>query len=481
MNNPQITPYKFPKELEVLYDNFFKSKNRDVKRQGISKVRGYLTKGPIPHSIEMTALLIEVIINDEEKNGIQLFKYEDQYPVNFKNLEISSDLSIRLQYSMCIIKFVNGLLDPFQQSIYNISLHKLAIELKLPNYFVEARHVSTHERLPTLEMMRLISQRALNWLKIEYWENAIKQYNESNLMDININDWVINIRKERQLRIKRENDEIRIKNNNSNLINQEDIKNLDNILKNIKKLRREEIQTNKKKDNELLNEIKKFQEILSTKSDEFIIRMILFKNYLILHGNKNENLNEKQLIGLRMIWGNIIKELDNKFNFKLWIKLFELSVNKCNVKYDQLYVEKKILNNEDIKYLSNECEYEQCKGWVKWILENINLINKSNINKFIDILIDNKSEISKECMIIFKRKYYKLINECELNNKINKIENIMNKFWILNDNNEFISKELQDIEPEIDEYIETKRIKVSTFNLFDTFPSWRPVPFGCPP
>lgn len=475
MNNPQLTPYKFPKELEVLYNNFYHSKYHDLKRSAISKVRSYLTKGPIPHSIEMTALLTEAIIDDEEKTGIKLLNYEEKYPIISKLSEVS-DFSMRMQYSICIIKFVNGLLDPFQQSLYNISLHKLANELKLPNYFVESRHVSTHERLPSLEMMRLIALRALKWLQTEYWENIINQYKQSNLLNITINDWIECIRNERKMRIKKENDELKRKNNKSN-IDENDIKNLENILKTIKKLRKDELQKKKIITNILQDEIVKLQNLISTKPDEFIINILLFKNYLLLHGEKNENLNEKQLIGIRMIWGNVLKELDGKFILKLWKKLFDLSTKKFVVKYDPVYIEKKILNNQNIEYLQNECEYRQCIGWTTWILQNIDIVNNSNIGFLIN-QFQNSCEISKLCILILKEKFIDLIKECRLIDKFMKLENIMNKFWVID--NKYATKELEDIESDIEEYIQNKRVKPSIY-LFETFPSWRPVPFGCPP
>lgn len=476
MNNPQLTPYKFPRELEVLYNNFYHSKYHDLKRSAISRVRSYLTKGSIPHSMEMTALLTEAILDDEEKTGIKLLNYEESYPVISKQSEIS-DFSIRMQYSLCIIKFVNGLLDPFQQSLYNISLHKLANELKLPNYFVESRHVSTHERLPSLEMMRLIALRALNWLKKEYWENIINRYKQSNLLNITIDDWIECIQNERKIRIRRENNELKRKNNKIN-IEENDINHFENILKNIRKLRKDEIQKKKLKNNDILqNEIKNFQNLISTKSDEFLINILLFKNYLILHGEKNENLNEKQLIGIRMIWGNILKELDKKFILKLWQKLFDLSTKKYIIKYDSIYIEKKILNNQNIEYLQNECEYTQCIGWTVWILENIDIVNNLNIDFFIN-QFQISCKISKLCILILNEKYINLIKEYGLIDKFIKLKNIMNKFWVID--NKYITKNLEDIESDVEEYIPNKRVKPSIY-LFDTFPSWRPVPFGCPP
>lgn len=473
MNNPQLTPYKFPQEAEKLYKDFFHSRYPDQKTQAISKVRSYLTKGPIPHSIEITALLTEAILEDEKKTGANLSTYEKSYPRVTSTSSIS-DLSIRLQYSMCIIKFVNGLLDPFQQSIYNISLHKLAIELNLPNYFVETRHVSTHERLPSLEMMRLVALRALNWIKSEYWEKAIGQYKEQGALEVNLDQWIESIKNERRIRIKRENDARRKENLLS--ISEADIEELESVLKNIKKIRKEELQKNRKV-KELATEIGKLNKLIASKPNEFSIQLLIFKNYLILHGEKNENLNEKKMLGLRKMWGEVVEKLEPDFCFKLWTFMFKLATMKTFVKYDQGYVESKLLANQTIQYLQDDREYTQTVGWLIDMLTNVGFVNKTNIESLLNLLMIS-SDISKKCLPILKQKYYNFLTECKLFEKAEKLESIMTKFWVID--NSFAEKKIQDIDHDAGNYVQNKRVKPSLY-LFETFPSWRPVPFGCPP
>lgn len=475
MNNPQITPYKFPKELQLLYDCFYHSKYHDRKQFAIAKVRSYLTKGPIPHSIEMTALLAEAIISDERQTGVTVSNLENTYPnINTINTEVS-DLGIRMQYSMSIIKFVNGLLDPFQQSIYNISLHKLALELNLPNYFVETRHAGTHERLPSLEMMRLVACRALNWLRNEYWEVAINQYKASGLLESNIEDWIENIRNERKNRIKRENENARLK-ENKKAVTIDDMKRLETVLKNIKKIRKEMIQNNQSK-SKLSKELD-ILKLLISQHPEFVIRTMIFKNYLVLHGEKFENLNEKQIRGIHMIWIDILRQLDSAFLFKLWKMFFKLSTKKELVKYDTNYVEKKILHNQDINYLQSPCEYIQSIEWTKWILMHVEIVTETNIENILNLLMQNTSEISKKCLETLQSSYDKTIRKCGLDAKVLKMSNIMNKFWVIDPI--FSERELYDVDSDAEDYVQNKRVKPSIY-LFETFESWRPVPFGCPP
>lgn len=475
MNNPQLTPYKFPQEAEKLFNDFFNSRYPDQKVQAISKVRSYLTKGPIPHSIEMTALLTEAILEDEKKTGVVLSNYEESYPKISRISDASiSDLSLRMQYSMCIIKFVNGLLDPFQQSVYNISLHKLAVELNLPNYFVETRHASTHERLPSLDMMRLIAQRALRWIKVEYWQRAIRQYKEQGALEANAEQWTDCIRKERRACIKREND--KKQKENCATITADDIKQVESVLRSIKKIRKEELQKNRTA-KELNTEIEKLKNLIKGKPDEFIIKLMIFKNYLILHGEKNENLNEKKLLGLRKMWTTVVERLEPGFILKLWVIIFKLATKKTFTKYDQTYVDNKLLCSQEIDYLQDYREYTQAVGWVLDMLSNINFVNKKNIGSILNLFMIT-SDISKKCLPIVKQKYHALLSECQLLERAEKIENIMAKFWVLDAN--FMEREIQEVDQDAANYVQNKRAKPSLY-LFETFPSWRPVPFGCPP
>ncbi|KAI3405725.2 LAS1 [Candida oxycetoniae] len=109
-----------------------------------------MTRGRLPHGIEATSILTSTLITDEESPNMD------------PNV-------LQLSYTMALIRFVNGLLDPFQQSSFAVPMQLLAKQLDLPSFFVELRHMGTHESLPTLEMLRIGCKRALNWLYDHYW------------------------------------------------------------------------------------------------------------------------------------------------------------------------------------------------------------------------------------------------------------------------------------------------------------------------
>lgn len=425
MENPQITPFKYPSEFETLYRQLYSKRSED-QTFAVQKIRAYLTKGPIPHSIEVTALLVDARLSDTPGN----------------------DLSVRLKYSTCIVKFVNGLLDPFQQSLYNISLHKLAQDLKLPGYFVELRHACTHERLPSLQMLRMVAIKAIEWIKVQYWEVALREYRSRGMLSIDEKSWKRAMFGARKSWLKA-----------CGVLSIDDYKPIDETLKAIKKIRKSEIQENKR-DRKIGPLIK------SLKCDDLLIHCMIFRNVLIL----NKELTEKHMNGVKLMWSSVLETLDRSFLFKLWERLFILSTQKILVEHDDSSVE--------INYFQNEHEVIQAKEWVVTIL-GMKILNKENFNRFLElIMIDNN--VSIRCMESFKTEYPNIIFEHELESRIEKMENIMQKFWVLD--NSFKKRRRDDANDNDSETNEldnkTNKLKPK---LFQTYSHWRPVPFGCIP
>ena len=112
----------------------------------------------LPHVVDSTAQITCAVLLDEKEtsSGVD----QDSIP-------------IRLSYVMALIRFVNGLLDPTQQSQFAIPLHTLAAKIGLPSWFVDLRHWGTHERdLPGLEILRWAANEALSWLYEHYWNDG---------------------------------------------------------------------------------------------------------------------------------------------------------------------------------------------------------------------------------------------------------------------------------------------------------------------
>lgn len=68
-------------------------------------------------------------------------------------------------------RFVTGLLDGQQDKQRKQSMYSLAKTIGLPATFVELRHQSTHEQLPSLAKLRSAARKALLWIWEYYWKH----------------------------------------------------------------------------------------------------------------------------------------------------------------------------------------------------------------------------------------------------------------------------------------------------------------------
>lgn len=69
------------------------------------------------------------------------------------------------------LSFVTGLLDGQQDKLRKQSMYSLAKNIDLPATFVELRHQSTHEQLPSLAKLRSAAAKALIWIWNYYWKH----------------------------------------------------------------------------------------------------------------------------------------------------------------------------------------------------------------------------------------------------------------------------------------------------------------------
>ena len=67
-------------------------------------------------------------------------------------------------------RFVTGLLDSHQDKQRKQSMYSVAKTIGLPATFVELRHQSTHEQLPSLAKLRSSARKALAWIWDYYWK-----------------------------------------------------------------------------------------------------------------------------------------------------------------------------------------------------------------------------------------------------------------------------------------------------------------------
>ncbi|KAF5650369.1 Las1 [Fusarium tjaetaba] len=134
------------------------------KRQhkAVARVSMWMQRGNCPHMVESTALLMAAMLSDKEAAAGEN--------------AASSAYAIRAAYSAAFSRFVTGLLDGHQDKQRKQSMYSIAKTIGLPATFVELRHQSTHEQLPSLAKLRTAAKKALLWIWEYYW----KQLGEDN-------------------------------------------------------------------------------------------------------------------------------------------------------------------------------------------------------------------------------------------------------------------------------------------------------------
>lgn len=94
----------------------------------------------LPSALESTLSILSVCFQDEN---------------NFSNSSSNGlSLSLRQSYSLALIRFVNGLVDPLQSGVFARPIVSIAAQIGIPLSMVELRHAGTHEDLPSLEVLR---------------------------------------------------------------------------------------------------------------------------------------------------------------------------------------------------------------------------------------------------------------------------------------------------------------------------------------
>jgi len=124
----------------------------DIVRQGLDIVEMWKTRGRVPHAVESTAQLLEIQLLDDGE------------------VVRRGETELRLQYSLAVIRAVNGLVDPSQQGTFADSIFSIAQTIGLPGWIVELRHEATHNQLPSLGVLRSAARHLIEWYHVNYWQ-----------------------------------------------------------------------------------------------------------------------------------------------------------------------------------------------------------------------------------------------------------------------------------------------------------------------
>ncbi|KAF4119613.1 ribosomal biogenesis protein LAS1 [Geosmithia morbida] len=128
----------------------------------------WVHRGGCPHMIESTAQLTAAALADKKGQG----RNEDGSGA----ASSAGEYAARLAYSTAFSRFVTGLLDGQQDKIRKQSMYSLAKTIGLPAAFVELRHQTTHEELPSTPKLRKAAVKAMDWIWEQYWSRLGDDY-----------------------------------------------------------------------------------------------------------------------------------------------------------------------------------------------------------------------------------------------------------------------------------------------------------------
>lgn len=418
--HPRHVPFRSPQDIHDLQAQLFSpNTTTTAQSRAIERIIALETKTKLPHTLLSTAYLLRI--------------HHQFLSVSFP--EGSCDaMTLQLGATMALIRFVNGLLDPSQQSQFAIPLNLLAKKIGLPSWFVELRHAGTHEGLPSLEMLRLGVVGALDWLKNNYWDKLTGKIvegdgNDGKMVDSGEmdEDWKEVLRKYRRLR--------RV--------------DINRFIK---------VGDSSEEGKEYWKVVKILESGIS--KNEFY-KVLMFKKCII-----NERYKWEQI---KLLYEPLFLYLIKRHNDVFVVKILDKLMFKVYEFENKFTIE----SGDDDTY--NEKEIEQVKSWCLWITEKI---NPDKASRVVEILGKTNQTFSIEVLTKLKTRGIEL---GKIDEKIQSIENFLSDKV----NNTTPKRTNDDDDLDIFQDLENlkKRVKLNTttklpIKMFEKHTSWEPKPFG---
>ncbi|KAH7340513.1 Las1-domain-containing protein [Rhizoctonia solani] len=163
---PKRVPWAALAELDELCTWIY-SDETDITSKQLAKNRlcAWQVNCQLPHALESVLYFLNAILLDSN------------------NASTSTLCQI---HALALIRFVNGLVDPLQQGVFARPIYSLAAQIGLPSWIVELRHRSTHEDLPSIEVLREATHQSMQWLLNRYFLPTLSPSNTTELERIEI-------------------------------------------------------------------------------------------------------------------------------------------------------------------------------------------------------------------------------------------------------------------------------------------------------
>lgn len=155
-------------EWNFVRDSLFSS-SPDSVGKAVQRIAVWKIRGSLPIVVDATAAIIEI------------HQIDPKFRKDLKEDDLISERRLASEYCMAILRLVNGVVDQDRnkrgkKDKKELSINEAANEIGLPRMLIDIRHEASHRDIPSLQLLREASVKALDWIKFYYWEpqkNAI--------------------------------------------------------------------------------------------------------------------------------------------------------------------------------------------------------------------------------------------------------------------------------------------------------------------
>ncbi|KAJ6240194.1 hypothetical protein M0813_24537 [Anaeramoeba flamelloides] len=293
-----FVPWIGRSEWLKVYQGFYQEKDESKLEEIFSIISCWDSRRGTPHYVSTTSLIHKCLAQEKTNGDLQ-----------------------RLELSMALTRFINGVVDSYQTGSKVIPIRKLAKRLQIPSYLVQIRHDATHGKLPSLDFLKISSDYCMEWLQKRYWAPIAAKMAKDPIKAIEkILDGYFK--------------------SNLTLLQYQNSKNNENSNSSVPKKRNNKGEYKNK--NQIANVVKKIESAAGISKISDLVSKALLKPGLILW-NKTPNIkktNDQQQIDQQLqIWYFLIEE----FAFR-WKPFTEKFILQCGEQLRNL-VQKSVLLN----------------------------------------------------------------------------------------------------------------------------------------
>ncbi|KAJ0985225.1 hypothetical protein J5N97_003581 [Dioscorea zingiberensis] len=156
----KLVPWSTWDQWNFVRESIFSSNPESVSA-ALRRITAWRSRGCLPIAIDVTAVIVET----QQKDPF--------FREGLMDESLRSEELLAMLYCMAIVRLVNGFVEPAHKKTGR-SISELADAIGFPRVLIDIRHESSHRDLPALQLVRLASIKALDWLKSNYWESQRK-------------------------------------------------------------------------------------------------------------------------------------------------------------------------------------------------------------------------------------------------------------------------------------------------------------------